>query len=227
MSYQDPSSRPDLVSGMRIRVPLPLVVPLAAVAVIALVTIGFSRILLGVTAEAATTIALVTAANILVACSFVALRPRMHRVGVLEVALIALYPILVGVVLAFTGVGSEPEAATEAGPAETQAAPEQPQTASGDQIALTAANISFDTDRIELPAKTDVSVTLDNQDTAPHNFAIYRNEEDAGSQSNPLFQGDNVDPQASETYEFKSPPKGNYFFHCDIHPTMNGEAIVS
>jgi plastocyanin len=225
MSYQDPSSRPDLVSEVRIRVPLPLVVPLAAIAVIALVTIGYSRILLGVTAEAATAIALVTAANILIACSFVALRSRMHRIGVLEVVLIALYPILVGVVLAYTGVGSNEGAAAprEAAPAQSA---EQPAAASGGAVTLVAQNISFDTDQIELPANKDVSVTLENQDTAPHNFAIYRNEQDATAQTKPLFRGDPVDPNASDTYEFKSPPKGSYYFHCDIHPTMSGEVTV-
>jgi plastocyanin len=71
-----------------------------------------------------------------------------------------------------------------------------------------------------------VSVTLDNQDTVVHNFAIYESEQDAGGQRNPLFQGDNVDAGSEVTYEFRSPPAGDYFFQCDIHPTMNGDVSV-
>src|SRR3712207_9583297 len=71
------------------------VVPLAAVAVIAILAFGFSRVLLTVPPEAATVVAIATAANILIGGAFVALRPRLHRVGVLEIALIALYPVLI------------------------------------------------------------------------------------------------------------------------------------
>src|SRR5918997_1845046 len=92
---QDMSSRPDLTGEFRVRVPLPIVVPLAAIAVIAVIAFGFSRILLAISHEAATTGA------------FIALHPRMHRVGVFEVALIALYPVVIAIVIAATGIGSE------------------------------------------------------------------------------------------------------------------------
>jgi plastocyanin len=116
--------------------------------------------------------------------------------------------------------------APTATPTATSSAPAGGGTGGGGAVTLVAQNISFDTDQIELPANKNVSVTLENQDTAPHNFAIYRNEQDATAQTKPLFRGDPVDPNASDTYEFKSPPKGSYFFHCDIHPTMSGEVTV-
>jgi plastocyanin len=224
MRPQDPSTRPDLVGELRLRVPLPVVVPVVAIAVIFVSTLGFSRILLGVTPEGATTIALVTAANILVACAFVALRPRMHRVGVLEVALIALYPVLIGVVLAYTGFGQTTEAAEPAGEPVQQ---EQGAAAPGGALTLTAQALTFDTDELQLPAEEEASVTLDNQDTAPHNFSIYRSEQAASAQKGALFRGDNVDAGSSTTYEFEPPKPGRYYFHCDIHPTMNGEVVVS
>jgi|SRR5919108_2807966 plastocyanin len=221
---QDPSSRPDLVGELRLRVPLPVVVPVVAIAVILVCTLGFSRVLLGVTPEGATAIALVTAANILVACAFVALRPRMHRVGVLEVVLIALYPVLIGVVLAYTGFGQTTEAAE---PVVEPVQQEQGTAAPGGALTLTAQALAFDADELQLSAGEEASVTLDNQDTAPHNFSIYRNEQDASAQKAALFRGDNVDPGSSTTYEFEPPKPGRYFFHCDIHPTMNGEVVVS
>ena len=225
MTPDDGSPRPDLVGEVRLRVPLPLVVPLVAILVIFLGTVGFSRILLGISHEAATTIAIATAANILIACAFVAMRPRMHRVGVLEVALIAIYPILIGVVLVNTGIGSE----TEAAAGEHQSQPqqqEQPTTASGSDIAIIAESLAFDAQEIEMPAREQVTVTLANEDTAPHDFAIYNNEDDASAQQDALFAGEQVAAGAETSYEFRSPPKGEYYFQCNIHPTMNGEVVV-
>jgi plastocyanin len=221
------SSRPDLVSEMRLRVPLPLVVPIVAVAIIFVCAVGFSRVLLGVTPEAATAIALVTAANILVAGALIALRPRMHRVGVLEVALIAIYPVLVGLVLAYTGVGAESEPATEEPAAAESQATGQGSVASGADVTLVAESIAFNANQIRLPAGEQVSVTLDNQDTVPHDFAIYQDEQDGQAQSNALFKGDSVDGGASDTYEFKAPKRGDYYFQCDLHPTMNGDVTTT
>ena len=221
----DMSSRPDLTGEFRVRFPLPVVLPLAAITIIALLAVGFSRVLLGIPKEAATLVALVTAANILVACAFVALRSRMHRVGVLEVALIALYPIVVALVIAYTGIGTEAAGEAE-GEVAQQAETGQGETSGGSDITLVAANVSFDTDSISMPAETDVTMTLDNQDSLPHNVSIYETEADADSQDNPLFQGDNVDGGASIDYEFTSPPPGDYVFQCDIHPAMRGTATA-
>jgi plastocyanin len=214
----EPPSRPDLMGELRVRVPLPVVIPVVAIVLIGALAFGFSRVLLTVPAEAATVLAIATAANILIGCAFVALRPRLHRVGVLEIALIALYPVVIGVVIANTGIGEEAE------PAEAAAQPAAP--ASGDAVTLVAESIQFDTDTISLPARKDAVVTLDNQDTAPHNFALYPDEEAGASQSDALFQGENVDPAQSVDYEFRTPPPGEYYFQCDVHPAMNGSATV-
>ncbi len=218
------SSRPDLTGEFRVRFPLPVVLPLAAVGVIALLAIGFSRVLLSIPKEAATVVALVTAANILIACAFVALRSRMHRVGVLEVALIALYPIVVALVIAYTGIGTEAAAETEGEVARERS------TATGENAGggptLVASNVAFDTDTLTLPADRPVTVTLDNQDTVPHNMSLYETEADADAQDNALFQGDNVDGGASIDYDFTAPPPGDYVFQCDIHPAMRGTATA-
>jgi plastocyanin len=97
---------------------------------------------------------------------------------------------------------------------------------SGSDITLVAEGVAFTTDQIEIPARRDVSVTLDNQDTVAHDFAIYENEQDGQAQSNPLFKGDQVAAGESTSYEFKSPAPGDYYFQCDIHPTMNGGVTV-
>jgi plastocyanin len=216
MSTNEPSSRPDLMGEVRLRLPLPLVVPIAAIIVIAAFAFGFSRVLLTVPSEVATILALVTAANILIACALVALRPRMHRVGLMEVVLIALYPVLIGVVIANTGIGEE-----SAG-AEAPAAQERSTTAAGADATLTAASVQFDTNEITLPASKDVVVALDNQDAAPHNLAIYKSKQDADNQSNAVFDGSDVAAGSTTDYKFTAPPPGDYLFQCDIHPSMNG-----
>ena len=73
---------------------------------------------------------------------------------------------------------------------------------------------------------SDVTVALDNQDTVAHDFALYKSEADADSQSNSIFTGDTVDPGTSVENSFKSPPAGDYVFQCNIHPTMRGTATV-
>jgi plastocyanin len=223
MTQQEPSSRPDLMGEVRLRVPLPFIVPLVAVVVIAAATFGFSRVLLTIPAEAATVVALATAANVLVASAFIALRPRLHRVSVLEIALIALYPVLIGVVLANTNIGEEAVPAEEAA---TQQEGSAPAPGDGGGLALTASGLQFDTSELSLPAGEEVTITLNNEDTAPHNLAIYRNEQDASAQANALFDGPDVAPGESADYTFKAPPKGDYPFQCDIHPAMAGTATA-
>jgi plastocyanin len=219
----DMSSRPDLTGEFRVRFPLPVVLPLAAILAIGAAAFGFSRVLLNIPKEAATAVALVTAANILIACAFVSLRSRMHRVGVLEVALIALYPIVVAVLIGYTGIGTEAAAGpAEAAQEESSSAP----SAGSADATLVAQNVSFDTDSIKLPADRDVTVVLDNQDSVAHDFALYKSEADADSQSNSIFTSDTVDPGTSAENSFKSPAAGDYVFQCNIHPTMRGTATV-
>ncbi|MFN2488599.1 MAG: plastocyanin/azurin family copper-binding protein [Actinomycetota bacterium] len=221
---RDDLGRPDLSGEFRLRVPLPLVVPLVAMLLIAALTFGFSRVLLTISQEAATMVALMMSANILIAAAFVALRPRIHRVGVLEVALIALYPVVIAVVIASTGLGSEA--------AEGEAAPqqqEQPAAASGGSDAdatLVAQNVQFDTDSIALPAQAEAVVFLDNQDGVEHNFSLYPDEQAADAQGDAIFQGDVVGGGDGTEYAFESPPRGEYVFQCDIHPSMRGTATV-
>ena len=89
---------------------------------------------------------------------------------------------------------------------------------------VTAQNIAFDTDTIELPADTAVTLTFDNQDAGvQHNISIY---EDDSAATN-LFKGDLVTGVASAEYQIPPLPAGEYYFRCDVHPNMNGKVVVS
>jgi plastocyanin len=203
---QDP-----LLGEVRFRLPLPVILPIGSLLVIALIAIAFSQILLNVPKEVATIIALATAANLLVALSVIATRPQMSRARILEVLAVMLYPLIIGAGLAIVGVGEGTSAGEQAG----AGAP------SG--LVVTAANVQFDTDEIALPADEEATITLNNEDSADHNIAIY--EDDSAEQD--LFKGAIVGAGDSTDYEVPGIPEGQYYFQCDIHPAMNGQVVVA
>jgi plastocyanin len=91
----------------------------------------------------------------------------------------------------------------------------------GAALTVTAQNIAFDTDTIELPADTESTITLVNEDTEPHNIAIYTDDTVAEN----LFRGETV---TGDTIDYTVPPidAGEYYFQCDVHPVMNGTVVV-
>jgi plastocyanin len=91
----------------------------------------------------------------------------------------------------------------------------------GAAVTVTAQNIAFDTDTIELPADTESTITLVNEDTEPHNIAIYTDDTVAEN----LFRGETV---TGDMIDYTVPPldAGEYYFQCDVHPVMNGRVVV-
>jgi plastocyanin len=208
-----------MLGEVRFKVPLPILIPIGAVATIGLVTIGFSRVLLAIPPEAATAVAVVTAANILGACAVIALKPRLSQASMVELGIVVLYPVLIGIVIAQLNIG---EAQSEAAPA-----PPQQQTAVPGEETVVAEQTAFNTDTIELKAGEQASIQFENKDPFDHNIAIYEDAADAEAQENAIFQGDHISASTT-TYEFKAPPKGDYLFQCDLHPTtMKGTVTVS
>lgn len=97
--------------------------------------------------------------------------------------------------------------------AQTSTTPPAPQT-----INLTAQNIAFDKSTITVPAGASVTINFTNKDTGiQHNFALYTD----SSAYTLIFRGDTITGPATTTYTFTAPSTpGNYFFRCDVHPTM-------
>lgn len=92
-------------------------------------------------------------------------------------------------------------------------------------VNLVAHNIAFNLSTITVPAGAQVIVNFDNQDVSvPHNFAVYTN----SSATTPIFVGQIITGPATITYRFTAPTTpGNYFFRCDVHPTiMFGTFVV-
>jgi len=86
------------------------------------------------------------------------------------------------------------------------------------QIILTSQNIQFDKKILTAPAGSNVIMAFVNNDAGvPHNFALYTD----SSAAHKIFIGDLVTGVKTVTYEFDAPPTpGNYYFRCDVHPTI-------
>jgi len=210
--------KPNLPDEIRFSAPLPILIPLAALAAIAAIAFLFSRVLLAVPREAAILIAIVMAANILGGFAFAALRPKLSRSQRIELAMVIGYPLLIGIVIAQLGFGAPAEeASAEAGGASA---------VEGDAV-LVAENLAFDTDAIELAAGKTQTIGLDNQDSAPHNLAIYKNEQAGVSQEGALFDGEDVPAGSSTEYEVDPLDAGKMYFQCDLHPSMKGDVVVA
>ena len=210
---QDPNvSGGGLTGEVRLRVPLPIIIPFGAIILIALSTFGFSRILLSVPKEIATIVATVTAFNVLGACTVIALRRNLNRSVLTELAIVVLYPVLVGAVLATMGLDEgHAEPGGHGGPAPA------PPPDSG-AITVTASGTAFDTDQIELTAKGESTIHFINEDALPHNIAIY--EDDSASAE--IFVGEEVNDDEVD-YTVPGPGKpGEAYFQCDFHPNMAG-----
>lgn len=207
------TSRSDMMGEIKFRVPLVLVIPLAALALIALVAVGMSMILLSIPKEAATVVALATAFNVLGACAVLASRRRLSQTAAAELLIVVLYPVVIGIAIAALDIG-EGEAH-----AETAAA-----AGSGEagQNAISAANVQFNTNELSLPAGQETSFTLQNEDTQPHNLSIF--EDDSADKA--LFEGDVVEGGQTGQYDIPSIPAGEYFFRCDLHPDSMVGTVV-
>jgi plastocyanin len=210
--------KPNLPDEIKFNAPLPILIPLAALLAIAVVAFLFSRVLLAVPREAAILIAIVMAANILGGFAFAALRPRLSRSQRIELGMVIAYPLLIGVVIAQLGFGAPTEEAEAAGGGGA---------AVGGDAVLVADNVAFDTDEIELAAGKPQVIGLDNQDSAPHNVSIYKNEEAGLAQEGALFDGEDVPAGSSTEYEVDPLDSGKLYFQCDIHPSMKGDVVVS
>ncbi len=86
---------------------------------------------------------------------------------------------------------------------------------------VVAKNTRFDIDTLVVVAGSEVMISLDNQDGALHNVAVYT--EDGGD---PIFRGELFTGPETREYRFQVPQAGVYYFRCDAHPEMEGVFIA-
>jgi plastocyanin len=196
--------RPDL----RDRVVLPILLPLGIVVFLVALLWGFSRLLLGVTATAATVTATVVALGILVISAVAANRHtiRSSTIAAAFGATAGLAMLTGGIALAVVG-SEEAEEPGENG-------------AHGATVELVAANIAFEPTTLSAPADTPFTIEFDNRDSVQHNVEIFDNPERTGT---PVFEGELITGPATVAYRVDPLAEGTYFFLCVVHPQMTGE----
>jgi plastocyanin len=212
-------------------------IPVAAALFIAAMLWAMSRVLLAVDPVVAPLVALLFAANILVASALaVILRGRRAFVMITAVILVTFAaggiagavigerPVPSHVAEGHTREGTETPPPTgeptEPPPGTPTGEPTGPPP-EGEAVEITAQATAFDTSELLLPADKPSTIVFDNQDPLPHNVAIYTAE--GGEQ---LFAGEII---TATTAEYPVPPlqPGSYYFQCDVHPTeMNGTVTV-
>ena len=196
---------------------LPILMPLGALAVIGLVLFGFSRVLLSVSHNAATAVALGAAVAIMAIASFVATRKKVSSGS--------LAGLMIGVVgscmfisgLAIVAIG--PEKVVEV---------VKPQELA--LIAPPGASASgFGSSTLSAVPGAPIQIVLDNQEAGvPHNVAVYASDPAKDPAAALLGSAEPVPGPAKLIVPVKALSAGSYFFRCDVHPTtMNGVLTVA
>jgi plastocyanin len=88
-------------------------------------------------------------------------------------------------------------------------------------VTIDAESNAFSADTITLTAGEPMQLFFRNLDGSEHNVAIYT--DDSAAQA--LFVGENVSDGAV-LYELPPLEPGEYFFRCDVHPSMTGTVVV-
>ncbi|MGI8998949.1 MAG: cupredoxin domain-containing protein [Candidatus Limnocylindria bacterium] len=89
-------------------------------------------------------------------------------------------------------------------------------------VELSADNLEFDANVIQATAGEAFTINFTNNDSAPHNAAVYT--EEGGDE---IVKGEVIDGGASSEVQVEALDVGEYFFVCDIHPAeMTGSVEV-
>lgn len=88
-------------------------------------------------------------------------------------------------------------------------------------LTVVAEGNAFDRAEITISAGEPVQLFFHNLDGAPHNIGIYTD----ASTSESLFVGE-VITDDTVLYEIPALEPGEYFFRCDVHPSMNGTLVL-
>ncbi len=198
-------------ASTRDRLVLPILLPIGIVLGVAAVLYLFSRVLLSLTADAATATALIVAFSILVIATIAASRTVIRASTLASmVGAIAGVSLLAGGI-ALVAVGSTGGGPGGGGPAVT--------------LPLVAKNVAFDTTSLTAPADKPFAIAFDNQDSGvQHDVQIFDNEARSGT---PVFDGKIITGVAKITYDVQALSAGTYYFHCVVHPTtMKGTLEV-
>jgi cytochrome c oxidase subunit 2 len=97
-------------------------------------------------------------------------------------------------------------------------------TATGNQLQVTAKDVSWDTTCLAVTADQPVSLTVTNDDAGiEHNFAVWNGPD----RQHQFFATGKFEGVATNSYDLSPLPPGTYYFQCNVHgPAMSGVFIV-
>ena len=123
----------------------------------------------------------------------------------------AVTPLVLGLGLAVVLAACSSASGAQPAAAGSPAAP----GSAGSQIV--ARDIAFQQTSVSVDAGKSFGLVFVNQDSAPHNVAIYAD----ASAANAVMVGEVI--QAGQvSYTVPALAAGTYFFRCDVHPNMTG-----
>jgi plastocyanin len=98
------------------------------------------------------------------------------------------------------------------------------QASSDNVIAISAKDLKFSVTCMEAPANVAFKVRLTNNDSVPHDVAVFR---DAGY-TDPIVKNDPfAGPGVTKDLDVPALSAGTYYFECIVHPAdMNGTLVV-
>jgi plastocyanin len=184
---------------------LPILIPVGAIVVTEILVFSMSRVLLAAGTTLAVVIGLGAALAILIGSAAIAAGRRIRTSTIVG--------LLVVVGLGTVAAGA---VAFQRGPAY-----QREEAANIPTIDVSARNLAFDTDELKLSPQG-AHIVFTNADTQPHNIAIFADEQ----MTKNLFRGEIIQAGQSTTYNVGPLKPGTYHFHCDVHPSMRGEAVV-
>jgi plastocyanin len=100
----------------------------------------------------------------------------------------------------------------------TAAAPTTAASADPNAVAISAKDLKFSTDRLSGPANKPFQIAFNNEEGAPHNVSIYKDE----SASEKVLVEEPFSGPKAVTYNVPALAPASYFFRCDVHPDMKG-----
>jgi plastocyanin len=90
-------------------------------------------------------------------------------------------------------------------------------------LRIAAKDLRFSTSTVSAPADEPFQIAFDNQESALHNVAIYRD----SSAREKVLGSDPFSGPAVVTYAVPALAAGTYYFRCDVHPDMSGQLIAA
>ena len=187
---------------------LPILLPAGVLIVIGLVLFGFSRVLLTVSHAAATVVALIVAVAVVAVAGWVASRQRVTGATLFSMVAAVAGVAMVAGGLAVVAAPLQEEGGEEPGGEAVVLALAAPEGAAVD---------GFSTDALAAPSDEPFTIAFDNADPSTQHNVVLFDGPDADAPA--LFTGELVTGPAQIDYRIEPVPEGEYFFHCEVHPT--------